>query len=144
MHQASRVRGVQCLRHLVDDRRSPGGLEAALLVEDVAQVDAVDEAHRDEQRAVGLAHGVHGDHVGMLDLGGDRSFALKPRAELRILGVLRRDHLQRDDPVGEPLARAVHDAHAAAAGDRLDRETPQIAPRADHRPTLCHLRRAMG
>ena len=124
MHQPSRVGGVERLRDLVDDRGSPAGLEAALLGEDLAQVDTVDEAHRDEQRAVGLAHGVDGDHVRMLDLRGDRSLALEARAELGILGVLGRDHLERDDPVREPLARAVDDAHATPAGDRLDLETP--------------------
>ena len=129
VHQASRVGRVERLRHLVDDRGSPAGLEPALLGEDLAQVDAIDEAHGDEQRAVSLAHGVDGDHVWMLDLSSDRGLALEARAELRVVGILGRDHLERDDPVRKPLARAVHHAHAAATRDRLDHETPQLAPR---------------
>ena len=62
--------------------------------------DPVDQAHRDEQQALGLAGLVHRDDVLVIQGSRQPRLALEPLAEARVVGDLGRDHLQGDRPVG--------------------------------------------
>ena len=82
MDQAAGVRGVERVTDLPDDARD--ALEDASVgrpAQDLAQVRPVDQAHRHEQDAVGLARCVHGQDVRVLDRRGGRRLAQEPPAE---------------------------------------------------------------
>ena len=111
-------------------RAARPGLEPALQRDQLAQVGALDEAHRHVQRPVLLARVVDRDHVGVVERRGDLRLALEALAELGVLGQLGGDQLERDRAVQREVDGAVDDAHAAAAGHRLD----PVA--ADHRTDL--------
>src|SRR5947208_253471 len=68
----------------------------------------------------------------MAQRGGALRLAHEALAELLVLGQLRRQHLQRDRPPEARLARAVDDAHSAAADQALDLERAE-APAARER-----------
>ena len=105
MYETLAMGCVQCLRNLIDDPRGSCWLEPSLLGDHVAQVGPVYEAHREVKRAVLVSRGVHRDDVWMLQLGSDPRFPPEAVSELRIVGQLRRDHLQRDSPLGVVLSR---------------------------------------
>ena len=65
----------------------------------------------------------------MLDLRRDARLALEASAKRRVVRQLGRDDLERDDPVGPLLARAVDHAHATPARDRLDDEAVDLRAR---------------
>ena len=78
----------------------------------------------------------------MLDRGGVR--APRDTKRSRAAGVLERlggDQLQRDGAVEVELARAVDDAHAAAADQRLDPVSGELAAdlRRGHEPCISDL-----
>jgi hypothetical protein len=58
----------------------------------------------------------------MLDLRRDRRLAPEPSPELRVLGELERDHLERHDPIRPLLTGLVDDTHTSAPGNGLDQE----------------------
>ena len=91
----------------------PGGTRP-VAVEQVREVGAVDVAHRHVEVPVLLARRVDRDHVRVVDRGGDLALAPEARAELVVLGLLGRDHLQRDLALEALVERAVDDAHPAA------------------------------
>ena len=62
----------------------------------------------------------------MLERGGDPALALEAGAELVVPGEARRDQLQRDPAIERQIGRAIHDAHATAAGDGLDAMTGEL------------------
>jgi hypothetical protein len=86
----------------------------------LASVGPLDVAHRHVQEAVLLARVVDGDHVRVLDRRRGAEFAPEALAELRVLGELGRDHLQRHLALERDVRRAVDDAHPAAAADAAD------------------------
>ena len=104
---------------LVDQRCRLGRFEAAP-GELLPQVEAADEAHRDEQGLALAADRVDRDHVRVVDLRGDPRFALELLAEDLVAGGVGGDHLQGDPPVEGRLGCLVDDAHAAAAQQRPD------------------------
>ena len=79
-----------------------------------------DEAVREEELAVGLARGVHGEDPRMVDGGREPRLAQEALAERLVARELGRDELQRDRPVERELGGAVDDAHAAATDDAVD------------------------
>ena len=56
----------------------------------------------------------------MVDRRGDARLALEALAEARVARAVGGDQLERDRAAERQLRRPVDDAHAAAAGDRLD------------------------
>ena len=118
--QADGVRGVERRADLERDRRHAVGRQRALAGEQVLQVRALHVAH-DEVEVPGLlARRVDGDHVRVVDRGGDPRLALEALAEAGVAGAVGGDELEGDGPAERQLRRPVDDAHAAAAGDRLD------------------------
>ena len=67
-----------------------------------------------------LARRVDRDHVRVVDRRGDARLALEALAEAGVARAVGRDQLDRDGAAERELRRAIDDAHAAAAGDRLD------------------------
>ena len=67
MHEALRVRRVQRSRDRRQQRQRPRRLEHALVAEHLPQVRALDEAHGDEQPALGLPGLVDGNHVRVVE-----------------------------------------------------------------------------
>ena len=118
--QPGRVRGVERARDLVDDQRRPQRVQPALGAQQLVQVGARHPAHHEVQPAVLLARLVDRDHVRMIDRRRHPRLALEALAEARVGRVLGGDQLQRDRAPERELGGAVDDAHAAAAGDRLD------------------------
>ncbi len=105
---------------LVDDRRRLPGIEPALVRDQLAQVGVLDVAHRDEELAVLLARVVDRQDVRLVERGSGPRLALEALAEVRVVGVLARDQLERDDAAEREVGGAVDDAHAAPPRDFLD------------------------
>jgi len=118
--EAGGVRGVERGGDLADDPRRARRRERPLAADERADVVAVHEAHRDVRDALLLARVVDGDHVRVVDRGRDARLAQEPRAHVGVLDQRGRDHLHRHRALQRELPRAVHHAHAAAPGDRLD------------------------
>ena len=90
------------------------------VAEQLLQVGAVDEAHREVELAVDLAGVVDGDDVRVLERGRQPGLAQEALTERAIGGEVRGEQLQRDVAVEREIARAVDDAHPTTADDRLD------------------------
>ena len=85
-----------------------------------AQVGALDEAHREVERAA-LGAGVEDrDDVRVVERGRQPALALEAGAEDRVARERGREHLQRDRAVERQVGGPVDDAHPAAPGDRVD------------------------
>ena len=101
-----------------DGRGDPdrqGGLQRAVVVQDVAQRAAVDVVHDDGQ-ALALDHEVaHGDDVGVPQLGQDRALPDEAAHEVTVGDVLAAQQLRRDDLVGPPVDGAPDLAGGTAA-----------------------------
>ncbi len=120
VHEPDGVRGVQRGADLQRDARDAAGRDAALAGEQALQVGPGHVAHDEVEVAALLAGRVDRDHVGMVDRRRHARLALEALAEAGIARPLGGDQLDGDRPAERQLGRAVDDAHAAAAGDRLD------------------------
>ena len=118
--EAAAVGGIERGGDLADDPDRSRGRERALAGDGVQQVGAVDEAHGDVELAVDLPRLVDGDHVGVVDRGGEHRLALEALAELAVAREVLGDQLQRDGALERDLGRAIHDAHATLAGHAVD------------------------
>ena len=120
VHEARGVGGVERRRDLRDDRRRAHGLQAPAAQQERVQVAARDVAHDEVQRPGLLAGGVHRHDVRVVDRRRHARLAAEALAKLGVAGEVGGDDLQRDRALEVELQRAVDDAHAAAADDRLD------------------------
>ena len=120
VHEPDGVRGVERGADLEADRRDPGGRDHALAGQQALQVGPVHVAHDEVEVPALLARRVDRDHVRVVDRRGDARLALEALAEPGIARPLGGDQLDGDGPAERQLGRAVDDAHATAAGDRLD------------------------
>ncbi len=120
VHEAGGVRLVQRRADLRDDPRRPLGRQPALAPDEAADVVAGDVAHRDVRDPALVARVIDRDDVGVIDRRRDLRLAHEPVADRLVLEQPGRDDLQRDRAIERELRRPVDDAHAAAAGDRLD------------------------
>ena len=120
MHQARLVGRVERSRDRADDachtphRRHPLGLDQ------LAQIGAVDQPHRDVEQLAFLPGVVDRDHVGVVDRRRQARFAPKALTEDGVGREARGDHLQRPRGVERYVARPVDDTHPAAAELGLD------------------------
>jgi hypothetical protein len=124
VQDAPRVRGLQRARKALTVAQDLGERQGLAEVEQAAQAAALDQLHRDPGHAVVLEHLEDGDDVGVAELGGGARLALEA---LALDDVRRVGALQGDDASELQVARAVEDAHAAAA------ELPQHLVVADDR-----------
>ncbi len=67
-----------------------------------------------------------GDHVGMLEPGGDPRLPSETFPEPSVLGKLRSEDLERDLPPEPSVFREIDDTHAAAAEHRFDPVAPDL------------------
>ena len=118
--QADGVGGVEGGADLERDRRGARGRHGALAREQVLEVGALHVAHHQVQVTALLARGVDRDDVRVVDRRRDPRLALEALAEARVPRPVGGDQLEGDRAPQRELGRPVDDAHAAAAGDRLD------------------------
>ena len=98
-----------------EDVQRAAGRELALLLEHVGERLALEQLHREIQRAVGQATDVVGrDAVGMIDLADRERLALEPRPNLGRRRERRMEDLDGDLAAQPDVRRAKHEAHAAA------------------------------
>ncbi len=114
------VRGVEGGGDLAADVEHPVGAEAALLAQDRGEVRPGDVLHGDVEQAVDLARVVDRDDVGMRERGGDARLAQEALAEVRVVGQIGRDDLQRGAAAQGLVLGQVDDAHAAPTDAVLD------------------------
>ena len=92
--------------------------QALTAIEDFIERLAFQIFHHDEMLAVGFADLERPDDIGMIEFRQQPPFALKARQNHRLLGLRRRQHLERDE-----LARRVHrlvDAGHAPFADQIE------------------------
>ena len=126
MDEPARVGGVQGGCDLRGDRDRLL-LGQRPLREQLFELGAVDEAHRDVQLAGDLAGVVDGDDVRVVDRGGQPRLAQEALAEALVLGELGGEDLQRHRPLECEVVGAVDDAHPAAADQRFQPVAGKLA-----------------
>jgi hypothetical protein len=119
VHQPALVRGIERRGNRVGDSLDAVHIELAP-VDDLAQVGARHEAHRQVEDALEFPAPVNGDDVRMLQRGRQPGLGLEARDRLRVLGVLGRDDLQRHGPIQLRVRRLVDHAHPAPVEHSLD------------------------
>ena len=82
---------------------------------ELAQVQAVHILHDEKRHALDLAEFVDGDDVGMIQPGQGAGLAVEAFGKIRAPGGLRRENLERHDPVQHRLAGLINRPHAAFA-----------------------------
>ena len=115
------VRGVERRADLERDRRHVVGRQRAFAGQQVLQVRALHVAHDEVEVPCLLTRRVDGDHVRVVDRGGDPRLALEALAEAGVAGAVGGDELEGDGPAERQLRRPVDDAHPPDGDDRLDR-----------------------
>ena len=119
VHEPALVRRVE--RRCDRTHHSLNPVEVQLApVDDVAQVGARHEAHRQVEDALELAAAVDRDDVGMLERRREPSLGLETGHRVRVLGVLGRDDLQRHGALEVDVGGLVDNPHPAAVEDALD------------------------
>ena len=127
------VRGVERRRDLAHDRHRAGRRHRAVVLQDLAQVGAVDHAHVDVHHAVDLAVVVDRYDMGFQQPARRMRLPLQPLAEHRIVGDRLRQQFQRHDAVLLGVLGFVDLAHAAAcrsgaAADSDRNRYPPVSP----------------
>ncbi len=96
----------------------------------LAEVRAIDEAHRQEGRAVDLAGLVERDDVGVVDRGREVRLAVEAGPEVGVLRQLVGQQLEGHLAAQLALLGEVDDTHATAAQDPLDAIRPEVGAQA--------------
>ena len=104
------VRVVEGLRHLRADLENLEGLECLLLL-DRAQRLALDVGHDEEEVALVVREVEDRNDAGVIELGDGARLAFEP-LPLVSLEVPRGEHLDRDFPFENGVARQIHHSHA--------------------------------
>ena len=120
VHEPLRVRGVERLRDLRDDRQRPRRVERSLMPEERAQIRALDPPHRQVQPTFRLPGVMDGDDVRVLERHRELGLAGEARAVAPIPRERRRHHLERDPAAQPHVVGQVDDAHSALADRLLD------------------------
>ena len=120
MDEALGVRRVEAAGDAGQHPDGAGGIQRPGRLDQAAQVDAVDEPHRQIELPALLARVVHRDHVRVLDLRGEPGLALEALLEAVVGRQPRRHHLQRSLAVECQMAGAIHNAHSPAADHLVD------------------------
>jgi hypothetical protein len=113
--QAALVSVLQAQRCLADVVAGLGHGQATRLLHEPAEVDAVDALHREEVGVADLPGVVHGDDVGVGQLGGGFGLAAESLEHALVGRVFVADELERDR-APQPVVAGLEDlAHAAGA-----------------------------
>ncbi|CAI9419720.1 hypothetical protein HIDPHFAB_03834 [Nocardioides sp. T2.26MG-1] len=100
-------------QHRLDQRERPRRRHRALLADQVAQGDAVDQLHREEHRALVVALVVDRHHVRVRQPGGRPRLAHEAGRELGVVAEARVHDLHRDRAVEADVGGLVDTGHAA-------------------------------
>ena len=128
MDEALRVRRVERVRDLCDDRERARRIERALRAQELAQVGALHEAHDEVEAAVELARVVDRHDVRVLERHRQLRLAREALAEAFVGRELGRHQLQRDDALEAEVARAVDHAHSALPDELLGAVAEEVVP----------------
>ena len=71
VHEAMSMRGVECCRHLCDEKRRPTGIEGSALGKQRCKIGAFNPPHGDEHQPALVAGLVNRDHIRVIDRSGD-------------------------------------------------------------------------
>src|SRR5690606_40584277 len=135
--EAVLVRDVERARHLLDQphvledafparsRRAPAGS----LAHDLLERTPLDPTHREVGQAVDLAGFVDGADARVVEPRGGFDLAAEALARAIAAEVLGADHLERDVAPERRVARAIDDAHAAAADLPQEAELAELVAR---------------
>ena len=115
------VRRVQCTCHLLDESDRSFRFEASGLAQELTQVGALDELHRQVEAAAILAGGDRPHDVRILEAGSELGLAQKTLPEPLVARERVVEELQRDD-LPALVASPVHLGHRAVAQRRFDTE----------------------
>ena len=122
------VRAGEPVQELHDDVHLPLQGQGPRAAEDVEEVLALEQLHRDVGRAVVVVAQVeHGEDVGVDDLGHRPRLALEARLLVGVASDLREHDLEGDVPLQHGIAGVVDDAHGAPAHTADDLVSPYAA-----------------
>jgi hypothetical protein len=125
MDESACVCGVERTGRLLDDRDGPVGRDRPDRLDHIGDVDAVDEAHVDEQASVEVTEPVNGNDVRVAQAGGQLRFPLEPGAELVIIRQPCGQPLEGDHPLALGVESTEHLTHSAAAEQCLEAVGPE-------------------
>ena len=114
------MREAQCRRNLVGDLRGLHRIDVPVGPQDVGERATLHVLHRHEVGVGVLAPVVHGDDVGVGQVGRRLGLAAEPLDEVRIGGELGEQHLDRHQTIEQQVAREEDVGHAAASDALLD------------------------
>ena len=150
MDDAGGLRGLESLSGLAHEfsgfapfqRATPLGLK-------FSEALALDQLHDHVVDILIGADVIHGQNVRVIHARNGTRFLLKARDEIGIVGQMRRQNFDSDDPIQGLLATLVNDAHTALADDLQDGAAADglIDERIGHKPTTLrckHLDRAQS
>ncbi len=120
MNETLRVRGIERESHLGQDPHRPGRIQRAVTEDQLAKILAVHVVHGEEQEPVLFARIVDPHHIRVIDRRGYLHLPLEALAELRVLGQLGSQHLERVHTAQRDVRHAVHDPHPALPDLLLD------------------------
>ncbi len=115
VHDAPRMRRVECVRDLLGDAGRDGRRQRTSLPEGARKVAAGHQLHHDVRPDRVLAVVEHRDHVGVVQLGCGLCLALEPGEEADVGAVLPAQHLDGHVATQLGVASAVDGGHATLA-----------------------------
>ena len=114
------MRRIQRRRDLRQQFQSPLGVKPAGPDDQVPQVGAVHQVHRQEEHSVVLTRVVDRHDVGMVQRGGDPGLAPEPLPKHVVLSQFRGEHLERIYAIECGVGRAIDHPHPPTADQIVD------------------------
>ena len=118
---AASVRVRERVAHVLEQSHRVANRQRTRALHPFAEALAFDIAHDVREEVGRFLHGIHGHDVRMGEARRHARFAKEAFAERWKHGVLRRKHLEGDEPVEAKVAREIHGAHSAVAQLPFDR-----------------------
>ena len=112
MDHATGVRIRQRIGHFIQPPPHIGHRKRPSLLQLRSEIVALNAGHHEEHEIAHLVHGINRDDVGMTQLGRSLRLPQKPRPDVATERQLRRQHLDRHEPLETLIARPIHDPHA--------------------------------
>ena len=120
MQQTGRVGGIQRHRHLAQQHKRLLALQPPALLDQLAEVAALDVAHSQEEKALGLTGRIDGNDAGVLNAGGGSRLAKEPLPEPLVAGNVRGQNLHGHRPIQRLVAGQIHRSRRTATDQAID------------------------